>query len=234
MDQKHYVIIGGTAGIGLGIVKRLVAEGQRVTVFSRQPGELEQTAGVEHVKLDVVHDEPSQAMFPDQIDGLAYCPGSINLKSFRRLTPEAFREDFDLNVVGAVKCIQAAMAGMKKVNHSSLLLFSTVAVGQGMFAHASIAASKGAIEGLTRTLAAELAPSIRVNAIAPALTETRMTEKFFADPEKAESLGEKYPLKRTGTVADLSAAAVFLLTDQSNWITGQVLGVDGGMSTARG
>ena len=163
----------------------------------------------------------------------SYCPGSINLRSFRSLKPEVFREDFELNVMGAIKVLHASLAGLKKHGSSSVLLFSTVAVKQGMNAHASIAASKGAIEGLTRTLAAEFAAHSRVNCLAPALTDTPLTEKFFADPEKAKSLGEKYPLGRTGTVDDLATAGAFLLGGESSWITGQVWGVDGGMSNVR-
>ena len=136
-------------------------------------------------------------------------------------------------MVGAVKSIQACLAGLKAAGSSSVLLFSTVAVGQGMFAHASIAASKGAVEGLTRTLAAELSPAIRVNCIAPALTSTPLTQRFFASEEKAAAMGEKYPLGRAGTVDDLAAMSCFLLGEQSPWVTGQVIGVDGGMSAVR-
>jgi NAD(P)-dependent dehydrogenase (short-subunit alcohol dehydrogenase family) len=164
---------------------------------------------------------------------LAYCPGSLNLRPFRSLKAEVFRQDFELHVVGAVRVLQAALPALTEGTPSSVLLFSTVAVGQGMNAHASIAAAKGAVEGLIRTLAAEWAPKIRVNSIAPALTETSLTERFFADPEKAKTFGEKYPLARTGTVDDLASAGHFLLTPASSWITGQVIGVDGGLSTVR-
>ena len=122
---------------------------------------------------------------------------------------------------------------MKAADSSSVLLFSTVAVGQGMPMHASIAASKGAIEGLARTLAAELAPEVRVNCIAPALTDTPLTERFFSDPEKAAAIGAKYPMGRTGTVDDIASMGHFLLTNQSGWVTGQVLGIDGGVSSVR-
>jgi len=230
MSSKNFVIVGGSKGIGLEITKRLSHQGHNVLVLSRTADQLAGLAGVTHLAFDATVDEIDSSALPESIDGFAYCPGSINLRSFRSLKPELFREDFELNVVGAIKCIQAALPGLKKAPGSGIVLFSTVAVGLGMHAHASIAVSKGAIEGLTRTLAAELAPHTRVNCIAPALTETPLTERFFSDPEKAKSLGEMYPLQRTGTPADLAALAEFLLSDESTWITGQILGVDGGMS----
>jgi 3-oxoacyl-[acyl-carrier protein] reductase len=233
MSVGEFVVIGGSKGIGFGIVQRLVADGHAVTVFSRTADRVVGMPGVTHHVHDVMQDELPEDLLPAVIRGLAYCPGSINLRAFRSLKPETFRADFELNVVGAVRSVQVALPGLKKASSASILLFSTVAVGQGMFAHASIAASKGAIEGLTRSLAAELSPEIRVNCLAPALTNTPMTEKFFAAPDKAKVLGEKYPLGRTGTVDDVSSLAHFLLGANSTWITGQVIGVDGGMSSVR-
>ncbi len=238
MPDRHYIVVGGSKGIGLGLVERLVAAGDTVTVLSRSPGGIPQIAAVRHVPFDATRDEIPVADVPVALHGVAYCPGSLNLKSFKGLKPEIFREDFEVNVIGAVRVLQALLSPLKagaqsSSSTSSVLLFSTVACGQGMFAHASIAASKGAIEGLTRSLAAEFSPEIRVNCIAPALTHTSLTEKFFADPAKAAAMGEKYPLGRTGTVDDLAAAGVFLLGPSSGWITGQVIGVDGGLSTIR-
>ena len=232
-EENHFVVIGGSKGIGLGITKLLSGRGHRITVLSRTGDSLAGIDGVTHQVFDAMTDEVDKAWLPDSIAGVAYCPGSINLRSFRSLKPEVFREDFELNVMGAIKVLHASLGGLKKHGSSSVLLFSTVAVKQGMHAHASIAASKGAIEGLTRTLAAEFAAHSRVNCLAPALTDTPLTEKFFADPEKAKSLGEKYPLGRTGTVDDLATAGAFLLGGESSWITGQVWGVDGGMSNVR-
>lgn len=230
MAEKNYVIVGGSHGIGFGLVQRLVAAGHSVTVLSRTADQLAGLAGVNHVTIDVTTDEISAEILPGSIDGLAYCPGSINLRSFRGLKPEVFREDFELNVVGAIKCLQAALGGLKAAESSSVLMFSTIAVSQGMTMHASVATAKGAIEGLTRSLAAELAPKVRVNCIAPALTDTPLAERFFANEEKAASMGQMYPLKRTGTVADIASLGAFLLSDQATWITGQVIGVDGGLS----
>lgn len=233
MSDGSYVVVGGSKGIGLGIVKRLVSAGQQVVVLSRTSDGLEGLAGVSHVAVDLSNDEISPESLPEKILGLAYCPGSLNLKSFRSLKPDVFRSDFEINVVGAVKVIQAALAGLKAAENSSVLMFSTVAVGQGMAAHASIAASKGAIEGLARSLASELAPAIRVNCVAPALTDTPLTERFFSSDDKVAAMAQKYPLKRTGKVDDLAAMACFLMSDEASWVTGQVVGVDGGMSTVR-
>lgn len=233
MSSKHFVIVGGSKGIGLELATRLASQGHQILVLSRTSEQLTDLAGVNHMPFDVTVDEIESSILPPTIDGLAYCPGSINLRSFRSLKPEVFREDFELNVIGAIKVLQASLAGLKKSSSSSVVLFSTVAVGLGMHAHASIAASKGAIEGLTRTLAAELAPHTRVNCIAPALTDTPLTERFFSDPEKAKTIAEMYPLQRTGTPADLAGVAEFLLSGASTWITGQILGIDGGMSSVK-
>jgi 3-oxoacyl-[acyl-carrier protein] reductase len=238
MTGKTYLIVGGSKGIGLGLVRRLAAGVNRVVVLSRSAGELVGHPDVTHVGFDAINDEVPTEQLPDSIHGLAYCPGSLNLRGFKGLKPETFREDFEVNVVGAIRVLQACLTALKSgaqesSSTSSVLLFSTVACGQGMFAHASIAASKGAVEGLTRTLAAELSPQIRVNCLAPALTHTSMTEKFFSDPEKIAAMGEKYPLGRPGTVEDLASTGCFLLGPESSWITGQVIGVDGGMSTIR-
>ena len=228
-----YVIAGGSSGIGLGLVKKLSAEGHQTIVLSRTSENLQGIPGVAHLQVDLANEDVSKESLPEKIDGLAYCPGSLNLRSFRSLKPEIFRDDFEINVVGAVKVAQAALSGLKASDQStsSILMFSTVAVGRGMPMHASIAVSKGAIEGLVRSLAGELAPKIRVNCLAPALTDTPLARRFFSDATKAAAMGEKYPLKRTGTVDDLAEFGKFLLSPSSDWVTGQVIGVDGGMST---
>ncbi|WP_419189079.1 SDR family NAD(P)-dependent oxidoreductase [Stieleria marina] len=234
MNDLNYVVVGGSKGIGLGIVQRLLDSGNHVTVLSRAKGDaLDSHSDVTHHSVDVETDEITAAMLPDQIAGIAYCPGTLNLKSFRATKPETFRSDFEINVVGCVKVIQAALPALKVSGHASIVTFSTVAVTQGMMSHASIAASKGAIEGLSRSLAAELAPKIRVNCIAPALTDTPLASRFFSSEEKVAAMADKYALKRTGTVDDIADAAAFLLSQKSSWITGQVIGVDGGMSSLR-
>lgn len=233
MSSKHFVIVGGSHGIGSEITRQLLTQGHELSLLCRSQSETTSLPGVHYVPYDATHDVLDTTPFPDAIDGLVYCPGSLSLRSFRSLKPETFREDFEVHVVGAVRVIQALLPKLMKSPAASIVLFSSVAVSQGLFAHASIAASKGAIEGLTRTLASELSPTIRVNALAPALVATPLTAKFFADPEKAKSLGEKYPLGRTGTTQDLASIAAFLLGDSSSWITGQVIGVDGGMASIR-
>lgn len=233
MSQKNYVVIGGSHGIGLGIVQRLASSVDSITVVSRTPGGLSEVPNVVHVQADVTKDQISANQLPDSIDGLAYCPGSINLGPIRGLKPESLVGDYELNVVGAVRCLQASLPAMKAAASSSMVMFSTVAVSQGLPMHASVAAAKGAVEGLTRSLAAELAPNIRVNCIAPSLTDTPLAERLLSSDQKRAAMAERHPLKRVGTVDDIASLAEFLLTDGSSWITAQVIGVDGGMSTVR-
>ena len=233
MSQKNYVVIGGSHGIGLGLVKRLVSDKDTVTVVSRTADGLSDLPGVVHVQADVTKDEISANRLPDSIDGLAYCPGSINLGPIRGLRPESMIKDYELNVVGAVKCLQASLPAMKAAGSSSMVMFSTVAVSQGLPMHASVAAAKGAVEGLTRSLAAELAPNIRVNCVAPSLTDTPLAERLLSSDQKRAAMAERHPLKRIGDVDDIASIAEFLLSEASGWITGQVIGVDGGMSTVR-
>jgi 3-oxoacyl-[acyl-carrier protein] reductase len=234
MDSKNILVVGGSHGIGLGIVQRFLAIGADVTVVSRTGDALASLPAVEHVALDVTSDDIDTSRLPDRIDGLAYCPGSINLGPIRGLKASAMLEDFELNVVGAVKCLQAALPAMKAAERSSMVMFSTVAVSQGLPMHSSVAAAKGAVEGLTRSLAAELAPKIRVNCIAPSLTDTPLAERLLSTDQKRDAMAQRHPLKRIGQVEDIASIAEFLLSDHSGWITGQVIGVDGGMSAIRG
>ncbi|MDZ4850532.1 MAG: SDR family oxidoreductase [Pirellulaceae bacterium] len=233
MVNKNYVIVGGSHGIGFGLVWRLFESGASVTVLSRTNENLESLPNVAYLQLDVTKDEIDASKLPSSIDGLAYCPGSINLGSIRQLKPQAMIDDYVLNVVGIVRCIQAVLPALQVPETSAIVLFSSVAVAQGLPMHASVAASKGAVEGLTRTLAAELSPSIRVNCIAPALTETRLASRFLSTPEKRKSMCELYPLKRVGTVEDVASLAEYLLSSTSSWMTGQVIGMDGGFSAVR-
>ena len=230
MASKNYLIIGGSSGIGMELVNKLLTAGHNVFSASRRPfGSL----GAIHFVFDATKDELPVSSLPLQLDGLAYCPGSITLKPFQRVTDQEFLDDFQLNLLGAVRCIRASLPLLKNVEQSSVVLFSTVAVHQGMTYHASIAAAKGAVEGLSKALAAEFAPKIRVNVIAPSLTATPLTAKIVSSEEKLKASSARHPLKRIGTANDIASMAAFLLSEEASWVSGQVLSVDGGLSTVR-
>jgi NAD(P)-dependent dehydrogenase (short-subunit alcohol dehydrogenase family) len=173
------------------------------------------------------------SFLPDQIDGLVYCPGSIQLKPFARMSTDDFLSDYQLNVIGFVKVLQACLPKLKKSTTASVVLFSTVAVQTGMNFHSLVSTSKGAIEGLTKALAAEFAPVIRVNAIAPSLTDTPLASSLLSSDEKREASSTRHPMRRIGTADDLANMAIFLLSEKSSWMTGQILHVDGGMGTIK-
>ncbi len=228
--MANYLIIGGSSGIGRALVDELLSAGHTVLVWARERRDLPES--VLFTSFDVVgDDDPPKASLPDQLEGLVYCPGSIDLKSFRSLKAPAFREAFELNVVGAVRCLQSAERALKKGNHPAVLFFSTVAVQRGMPFHAGVAAAKGALEGLTRSLAAEYAPGIRVNAIAPSLTDTPLAEKLLATEEKRQASAERHPLKRVADAGEIAAMAAFLLSEKAAFVTGQIIGMDGGLSS---
>ena len=234
MTAGNYVIAGGTSGIGLEIVRLLAPASERIDVWSRSLGSLATGGVVRHAACDFTADGPPPEM-PEAIHGAVYCPGTITLKSFRSLGLADFRQDLEVNLLGAVRFLQAVQSRLagRDGRPASVVLFSTVAVGQGMPMHASVAAAKGAVEGLVRSLAAEWAPKVRVNAIAPALTDTPLAARLLSSPEKRDAMAARYPLKRIGMPADVAALARFLLSDESGWMTGQVLGLDGGLSTLR-
>jgi NAD(P)-dependent dehydrogenase (short-subunit alcohol dehydrogenase family) len=233
--DKNFIVIGGSKGIGFEISRQLSEKQYTVIVISRLPGEVNGLSGVRHISVDVTREAIPRSSLPEKIQGIAYCPGSIRLLPFHRLSTEDFMEDMRINLLGAVTSIQACLPGLRKAEDKpgSIVLFSTVAVNTGMPFHASVASAKGAIEGLTRSLAAELAPRIRVNAVAPSLTETPLSEALLSDEKKREVSAQRHPLKRIGSADDAAAAAVFLLDRASSWMTGQVLSVDGGMGALR-
>lgn len=229
--EKNALIIGGNSGIGQSIALQLLEDDYNVSCMSRNADGVPD--GSQHIKGDVLKDDWKEQDFPESLDALVYCPGSINLKPFRSLKQEDFQNDFNINVLGAVSVLHHFQKALKKGTNPSVLLFSTVAVQQGMPFHASIASAKGALEGLVRTLASEWAPKIRVNAIAPSLVDTPLAGQLLSSDSKRDSADKRHPLKRVGQPEDIAAAARFLLNDQSSWMSGQIVGVDGGLSSLR-
>lgn len=227
--MRNYIIIGGSSGIGKEIVNLLEKDGA-TTIATYNKNRIEDRQNVKYLELDVNSNNLDIDKLPEEIHGLAYCPGSINLKPFHRFTDEDFMSDFKLQVIGATKIIKKLLPKLKKSENASILLFSTIAVQSGFSFHSQVAISKGAIEGLTRSLAAELSPLVRVNAIAPSLTNTTLASRFLNTPEKLAFQAEKNPLKKIGTARDIAEAALYLLTPKSSWVTGQIIHVDGGDS----
>ncbi|MEQ8561351.1 MAG: SDR family oxidoreductase, partial [Cytophagales bacterium] len=226
--MSNYLIIGASSGIGEGIARKLKEEGHSIfATHNKKSLEIEVDASQQ---WDANSDSELE-IIPDQLDGLIYCPGTINLKPFHRIKAEEFQEEMNINYFGAVKAIQQSLKVLKKSDQASIVLFSTVAVQNGMPFHASIASAKGAIEGLTRTLAAEFAPKIRVNAIAPSITDTPLAEKLLSNDDKRKASEDRHPLKKIGTVEDITNAIEYLLGEKSKWMTGQILHLDGGMSS---
>ena len=227
--MKNILLIGGSYGIGLAIAKELQYE-NKVYIASRS-NEAINDMNITHIPFDAATDTLDTSLLPEVIDGFVYCPGSINLRPFRGLKPEAFESDLQINFISMIKALQSVLPNLSAANQSSVVLFSSVAAGMGMPYHTSVAAAKGAIEGFAKALAAEYAPKIRVNVIAPSLTDTPLAEKFLSNEEKKEKSAQRHPLKRVGTPEDMAKTAKFLLSEDSSWISGQIFHVDGGMST---
>jgi len=222
------LIIGASSGIGLATAQLLQAEGANLFTASRKTPQGVQS---QHVTWDV--NDSAEGIFndlPEVLHGIVYAPGTFNLKPIQRFSLDDFKHDFQVNVLGAVSTIQANLGRLRKANGASIVLFSTVAVQTGMDFHASIATSKGAVEGLTRSLAAELAAAkIRCNALAPSLTDTPLVNVLLSTDEKRDASNKRNPIGRVGTPHDLAAMVKLLLSDDGSWITGQVIGIDGGM-----
>lgn len=234
MEQaKNYLVIGGTHGIGEHVTRKLCAEGHRVWIWARHANEALYAANLTFVQNDVNAASYNMDTLPDVLHGFVYCPGTINLKPFHRFTEEDFLNDLKVNLIGAVRTTQAVLPALKKSRDAAIVYFSTVAVAQGMGFHASIASAKGAIEGLTRSLAAELAPTVRVNAVAPSLTDTPLAAKLLATEEKKELAQKRHPLQRYGNAENIASLVCFLLSNNSDFITGQILHADGGLSSVR-
>jgi NAD(P)-dependent dehydrogenase (short-subunit alcohol dehydrogenase family) len=228
--MKHFIIVGATSGIGFNLTKKLSVN-HKVTALSRTAGSVNELPNTTHFALDITSDSPEFPSINEPIDGIIYCPGSILLKPFKALKNEDFLNDFHINVLGAVKTIRNYLPQLLQAESPSIILFSTVAAQTGMPFHSSIAAAKGAIEGLTKCLAAEFAPKIRVNAIAPSLTQTPLADKLLNAEAKLKAAEGRHPLKRIGQPDDIADAALYLLN--ASWVTGQILHVDGGMSTLK-
>ncbi len=234
MDTKNFLVVGGSSGIGLQITKTLHERDNNVYVGSRSNDALAPLDGLHHLAIDVQADSLNFEGLPEVLNGILYCPGTIRLKPFHRLTMNDFLEDWQVNFLGAVKTIQACLPNLKKSKTgAAIVLFSTVAVQTGMPFHASVAGAKAAVEGLTRSLAAEFAPRIRVNAIAPSLTDTPLAQGLLSSEEKRKASAERHPSKRIGTPQEIAQIAIHLLSDASAWMTGQIIHVDGGMSALR-
>ncbi len=228
----NYLVVGGGSGIGEKVVENLALAGHQVYAASRNIMDANLPPSVEPIKFDVSSDEPLSGL-PDVLDGLVYCPGSISLKPFHRIKPADFQAEWELNFLGAVKVTQQVLDLLKKSENPSVVYFSTVAVQLGLPFHSSISGAKGAIEGLTRSLAAEYAPKIRFNAIAPSLTDTPLAANLLSNDKKREANAERNPLKLIGEAQDIANMVSFLLAKDSRWVTGQVMAVDGGMGAIK-
>jgi NAD(P)-dependent dehydrogenase (short-subunit alcohol dehydrogenase family) len=231
--MQNYLIIGGSSGIGQQLALQLAVNGKQVIATFHKNEPTVENPNILFQHLNVLEESLSVDFLPDELAGLIYCPGSINLRPFERIKPADFETDYKLQVIGAVKLIQLVLPRLKKSEYASIVLFSTVGVQTGLPFHSQVAASKGALEGLTKALAAEYAPKIRVNCIAPSLTDTPLAASLLNTEQKKEANALRHPLKRIGTAEDIANMAAFLLSPKGSWITGQIIHVDGGMSTLK-
>jgi 3-oxoacyl-[acyl-carrier protein] reductase len=222
--MKTILIVGGSKGIGNAILKNL-ADTNKIINISRSKPEFNSN-NLTHHSLDVLEDELPEIQ---ELDTIIYCPGSINLKPINRLKVDDFKDDFNINVIGAVKVIQHYLDVLKKGKKPSILLFSTVAAKLGMPFHASVAASKSAVEGLTKSLGAELAPTVRVNAIAPTVTDTELASKLLRNDKLIENMKDRHPLKKYLQPEEVADMASFLISDKAASLSGQVFEMDCGI-----
>lgn len=231
--MANYLIIGASSGIGKAIAKQLADTGHQVFGTFNKHDVHSEHPSIKSFHLNVLDENFSLDFLPETLTGVIYCPGSINLRPFERIKPVDFANDYNLQVLGAIKTIQSVVSKLKNSENANILLFSTVAVQTGLPFHSQVSASKGAIEGLTKALAAEYAPKIRVNCIAPSLTETPLAASLLNSEQKKETNALRHPLKRVGITDDIANMAEFLLSPKASWITGQIIHVDGGISTLK-
>lgn len=224
-----YLVVGGSRGIGKATAQHLLNQGNQVHIIARNTPDW--SGDYHYHEVDVL-----EGALPDLeggLDGLIYCPGSINLKPFKGLKASDFQEDFEINVLGAVRVLQHYEKALQRAEQSAVVLFSTVAVQTGMAFHASVSAAKGAVEGLVRALAAEWSPKVRVNGIAPSIVSTDLAARLLRSDKQVEAAEQRHPLQRIGQAEDAAALAAFLVQPAAGWITGQIVGLDGGMSAIR-
>jgi NAD(P)-dependent dehydrogenase (short-subunit alcohol dehydrogenase family) len=235
--KDKFLIYGGAGGIGSALARRLNAAGAGLHLVGRNEAKLASVA--DELKAGyTVGDVTDPELFPrvaeeagGQLDGLVYAAGTVNLRGFQRLGPADYLHDFSVNALGAALAVNASLKALKKSGGASVVLFSSVAAVRGFSFHASMGMAKGAVSGLTLSLAAELAPQIRVNAIAPSLVETPLTEQLLQNERVAADIAAMHPMKRLGTPDEIAALAAYLLSPEAGWMTGQVLSVDGGRSS---
>lgn len=231
--MANYLIIGASSGIGKALSLRLADAGHQVFGTLNKNEVHPEHHQIKYFHLNVLDENFSLDFLPETLNGVIYCPGSINLRPFERIKPVDFTNDYNLQVVGAIKTIQAVVSKLKRSENAAIVLFSTVAVQMGFPFHSQVSTSKGAIEGLTKALAAEYAPKIRVNCIAPSLTDTPLAASLLNSEQKKEANAQRHPLKRIGTTEDMVNIIEFLLSNKASWITGQIIHVDGGMSSIK-
>jgi NAD(P)-dependent dehydrogenase (short-subunit alcohol dehydrogenase family) len=228
---KNILIIGASSDIGLEICKLANADGHNIYATSRDDASANNFDNFIQLdpnkSLDVLDD------LPEDIDGLVYCPGTINLRSLQRLTLEDIKNEMEVNFYGAFNIIKKVLPNLKKNDGASVVLFSTVAVKTGMPMHSSIAAAKGAVEGLAKSLAAELAPRVAINCVAPSIVDTKLAANILSTDERKQASADRHPLKTIGTINSIANSAYFLLQAKENWISGQIFRPDGGLSALK-
>jgi 3-oxoacyl-[acyl-carrier protein] reductase len=224
--MKTIVVIGGSKGIGNSLVTKLVSYCKVINISRTPP--VYTHANLKHYSCDILSDELPEIVMAD---GLVYCPGSINLKPISKLSIDDFKNDFEINVLGAVKTIQKYLPALKNGNSPSIVLFSSVAAKLGMPFHASIATAKSGVEGLVKSLGAELAPTIRVNAIAPTITNTQLASKLLRNDKMVENITERHPLKKFLNPDEVADMAEFLLSEKTASISGQIFEMDCGIGS---